>query len=453
MTTPAHRSAVSHTDIVSGPGLALYFARPSIEGEMRPANLWEESSAEPTPTWRPRPNADPRGAADEFQAALVRTIGAAEHVAVLFSGGLDSSAILWHLLARPTFGHLRVTPIVMDMLGDDGRSAVEYARRSIDALGLVPPGLDEKLLVLPAWDPADTDDEATWWTRRGPDLRAMPSAFQRIVRQADQLGATVLLTGDGSDELLGLPRFVGPSLLRSGLHCTVRYLRDTRAAAGGFGLAMETMAALSQLLPPSTRARLYLAAGLPELSDPRPSAALAAPWRAYVADWTRAWLADLQEEHRRAGRSWAEADAYDSFFPFVDDESSRRPIPVRSPFLDAGFIEYALGLPIYCRFDPGLPSEYLRRKAVAAALLPRTALGRFPSAKQTFSTANAANIRAAAVEPVIGREIGLINPDVELARLPVAELNRVSAIERWLRGARASGARLPDAGPPALVAR
>ncbi len=444
MTTP---------DVVSGPGLALYFARPSIEGELRPASLWEAAPADHTPHWRPRLNPDPHHAPDEFQAALLRTIGSAEHVALLFSGGLDSSAILWHLLTRPAFGHLRVTPIVIDMVGDDGRSAVDYAMHSIDALGLAPLGPHRKLLVLPAWDPADNDADAAWWTRRGPDLRAMPSTFQRIVRHAERLGATVLLTGDGSDELIGLPRFVGPCLLRSGLRRTTRYLRDTWSAAGGFGLAMETMTVLSRLLPANARARLYRAAGLPELSDPRPSAALAAPWRAYVEDWTRAWLANLQDGHRRAGRSWAEADAYDSFFPFQDDEAHRRPIPVRSPFLDAEFIEYALGLPIHCRFDPMLPSEYLRRKAIVAAMLPRPALDRFPPAKQIFAAANAENIRATAVDPVIGREIGLIDPDVELARLPIIEHCRVSAIERWLRGAQAIGVRLPDAGPPALVAR
>jgi len=133
------------------------------------------------------------------------------------------------------------------------------------------------------------------WSAAGSRLDALPEVNAAAAAKAADLGCGILLSGDGADELLGVPRFATATATatatvarRRGLAAGVRYVGDV--AASGPGGAGE-LAALAAHLPPRTsRARAYWAANWPSLVSPTASAVLAGPFRQAATAWARAWV-------------------------------------------------------------------------------------------------------------------------------------------------------------------
>jgi hypothetical protein len=76
------------------------------------------------------------------------------------------------------------------------------------------------------------------WSAAGPRLDALPEANARAAQQATELEVGILLTGDGADELLGVPRFATAAVTaQHGPAAALRYLRDV--ARSGPGLLGE----------------------------------------------------------------------------------------------------------------------------------------------------------------------------------------------------------------------
>jgi asparagine synthase (glutamine-hydrolysing) len=150
------------------------------------------------PTWTPpqeRPPPSPETASRELRQQILSAVARVAEgrcVAVAVSGGLDSSALLGACLELEREGRVRkVFSVNLTFEGEDGshlRALLRHLR--VEAVSVAPedagPSLRELLVV-----------DAT------PTLYAGTGLEVALLRKARSLGADVLLTGLGGDEVLG----------------------------------------------------------------------------------------------------------------------------------------------------------------------------------------------------------------------------------------------------------
>ncbi|MGH3909057.1 MAG: asparagine synthase-related protein [Pseudonocardiaceae bacterium] len=401
--------------------LGLLLAPPALLGEFVPRALWRGIERVRTVLPKPRPGSLPRA----FAAAVDSLTSDTKVIGVKTSGGLDSLAVLAHAI-RAASGR-RVIAFTTDLTCDTGISTATLVRHLLAHLDM-----DVELMVL---DPCRERNEPVW-SPIGPRLDALPEVNAATAETAAKLGVEVLLSGDGADELLGVPRFGTAHIAaRHGVRAAARYGRDV--AHSGPGLAGEAAAAAASWLPVATRARSYWAANWPAWCDPVAPAVLAEPHRSEATAWARAWVDEQLTAHAVASRSWAAADAHDALLP-REVIPAAGPVPEASPFLHDEVLAAALALPLADRYDPDLPSAYLRCKAQVVRLLPCAALPMLPRRKQYFSSAIAH--LTAVPNALRSVQVGLLDPDALAAETDVAKHLVVAAIERWLVGAEKAGA-------------
>ncbi|WP_329812638.1 hypothetical protein, partial [Streptomyces sp. GSL17-113] len=86
----------------------------------------------------------------------------------------------------------------IDMSDDAGGGSVAEVKRLLSAFDL-----DVELVVLdPRRDRLQPD-----WSPVGPRLDGLPEVHAAAAARAESLGLDIILSGDGSDELLGTPRY------------------------------------------------------------------------------------------------------------------------------------------------------------------------------------------------------------------------------------------------------
>ena len=397
--------------------LALLLAPPALLGEFVPRAPWRGVQRAPAEVPWPVPGPLPRA----FAGAVEDLTRHADVIGVLVSGGLDSLAVLVHAL-RAARGR-RVIALTTDLTDDTGTGAASVVRRLLSALDL-----RADLVVL---DPARHRAQPLW-SAAGPRLDALPEVNAAAALRARQLGCQVLLSGDGADELLGVPRYAtGEVAARRGVRAAVRYAADV--AASGPGLPGELAGAAARLLPRGLRARAYWAANWPAWCDPVAPAVLAEPYRSAATAWSRTWAQQQITAHAAAGRSWAQADARDAVFP-REVIPPAGTVPEASPFLHPAFLAAALALPVGDRYHPGLPSPYLRCKAQVVRLLPERAVRHLPRRKQYFKQALADSAPAGRAAPRCVAA-GLLDPAALATESDPAVLLVVASLERWLAGA------------------
>ncbi|MBT2418003.1 hypothetical protein J7F01_08910 [Streptomyces sp. ISL-22] len=405
--------------------VGLLLAPPVLSGEFMPFSLWRGiERLEPEPVV-PRPW--PGGLRAAFEEAVRELTAEAHTIGVKVSGGLDSLATLVHACA--VADGRRVVGFVIDMTDDRGGSSVAEVQRLVRELAL-----DVELVVLSP----ERDRAEPHWSALGPRFDGMPEVNAAAAARAAELGVGVLLSGDGSDELLGVPRYATTSVVRRhGMRAGVRYLRD--AAKGGPGLFGETAAAVSRMLPRRARAQAYWAMNWPEWARPTATAVLAEPYRSRATEWARSWVREQVAGHAAGCRSWAEADAFDALFPYTPLPPSGD-VPEESPFLHPVFLSAGLALPLADRYRAELPSAYWRYKAQVLGLMPGT-WEKLPRRKQYFRGALA---RQAATLDVGRRlmvtDLGLVDVGRLAREKDTGVLLYVAAIERWLVGAERRGA-------------
>ncbi|MDF3290123.1 asparagine synthase-related protein [Streptomyces silvisoli] len=409
LTGPAPRVDLS--------ALALLLAPPAMLGEFVPASPWRGLVRVPTPL----PSLYPASLPRTFTAAVSRLARGSNAIGVLVSGGLDSLAVLIHAL-KVADGR-RVVALTTDLTDDSGRSAVDVVCGLLQELNLA-----AELVVL---DP-QRDRAEPRWAPSGPRLDALPEVNAAAAQRAADAGVQILLSGDGADELLGVPRFATSEVARRhGWPAAGLYVRDV--ASSGPGLPGEITSLAANLLPRRARARTYWAANWPDWADPVGPAVLAEPYRQHATDWAKQWVDAQVQAHVEAGRNWAAADAHDALFP-REAIPAAGVLPEASPFLTEEFLQAALALPLGDRYHPQLPSAYLRCKAQVVRLLPRDALDALPRHKQYFTHALANQAGSVTTAP-LSVEAGLIDPAALAAEQDPAVLLVVAAIERWLAGA------------------
>ncbi|MBL1087551.1 hypothetical protein JK359_37405 [Streptomyces actinomycinicus] len=201
----------------------------------------------------------------------------------------------------------------------------------------------------------------------------------------------------------------------------------------------EVLAAGSRLLRPERQAAAYWAVNWPEWADPQATPVLAEPYRSRATAWARAWVADRIAQHAEAGRSWAQADAHDAFYPH-DLLPAAGDVPEASPYLTETFLSAAWALPLADRYGPHLPTAYWRCKAQVINLMPRSAVRALPRRKQYYTQALARQAAAITLRPpLLAADLGLIDPGRLARERDPSVLLAVAAAEQWLQGAAERG--------------
>ncbi|MCZ4098096.1 asparagine synthase-related protein [Streptomyces sp. H39-C1] len=377
------------------------------------------------------PAAHPGGLRATFAASVAGLTERADTIGVSVSGGLDSLATLVHACA--VADGRRVIAFTVALTDDQGRSCVPVVRKLLRDVGLAHVEVE---VIDPARHWVDPR-----WSAHGPRLDALPGLNAAVAQRAVSRGVEVLLSGLGSDELLGVPRYAtAPIARRYGLRAAARYAGDV--ARSGPGLLGEALAVAARVMPAQASAGAYWAANWPEWCDPQATPVLAEPYRGNATHWARSWVREQVSGHAGAGRSWVQADAHDAFYPH-EAMGPAGDVVEASPFLTEQFLAAAFAVPLADRYRPDLPSGYWRCKSLVLSLLPDRAIRALPRTKQYYSAAMAHE--AAGLDtsgPLLVTETGLIDRAHLARETDTAVLLVVSAIERWLIGAIEHGARI-----------
>ncbi|HEY8472693.1 MAG TPA: asparagine synthase-related protein [Natronosporangium sp.] len=419
-------AATGPTAIVDLAGLARLFATPVLLGEFAPSSYWRGVEL----VWpHPQPaSSDGGDLVEAFAAAVARSVGDADQVAVLLSGGIDSLAVLWHVLALDAVR--QVHAFTANLVDDTRASAAAVVARLLDDLGLsnrvtlhiVEP---DRCLATPAWSPY------------GPRLDALPAVNATIARLAAQVGANVMLSGSGADELMSAPRYaVAEVAALHGRRAARQYVSDI--AGAGHGRTGEYAALAMRFLPGDLRTRAYAAVTWPEWCAPLVSPVVAPRWRDDALTWARQWVADVLDGHTIAQRTWAMAFARDCWWPRAYLPPAG-PVAEGSPFCDRDFVAAVCAKPLGERYDPVGRSPYLRVKGMVAALFPPDVRAKLPVAKRYYTGALARAYAGPAAAPTAAA-VGLLDPTAVAATECVATKMTTAAVEAWLSGAVAAGA-------------
>ncbi|MEC8422371.1 MAG: asparagine synthase C-terminal domain-containing protein, partial [Myxococcota bacterium] len=294
--------------------------------------------------WRPRWS--PPGAPPPKDEALVQQVDAAlgravhrraredEDVAVLLSGGLDSSAILWHLTQCA-----RVVPTYTIALADDLVDESSFAGRVAKVMGA-----EHRVVRVTNDDLVDNIHACT--RMMGHPLPGAAAVLQHLLFKAIRPDARVVLSGDGGDEVLAgrgmeqvAQRLRGARLLGTAtgpLSGTVKGLagrlglRDLAASSVHFG--RDRNIGGSRVFHSAERVEILRDPGMVRpgirrlVLDPLYQEVDSDPVNAILHVWQRGWLPE------------------DSLFR-SDRMAAHAGVEVRYPMLDRDFMGLAAGLP------------------------------------------------------------------------------------------------------------
>jgi hypothetical protein len=398
--------------------LAISLSWPALIGEWQPLAVWKDVEA----IWEiPEANGD-GVLAGAFDAAILELCDDADSLAVLFSGGLDSLAVL--LRTAKLYPNRRLIAVTADMVDDQGLAALPIAARLIHDLGIA----CELIAV-------DMDgNEVPAWSAHGPHNAALPYVHAAAARAAEKGGAQVLLSGDGADGLWSAQRFLLAGMVRHrGLSAGWRYLMDSAVLDEAFGFFLRG-------LPPRWRTLCYWATAWPEMFAPPPLHILREPYRTAALDWADGYLRHLLHGQSCDDLSWASLDAHHAWWPtpFMAPASG---LIEGSPFLDHAVAARVLSIPPWQRYDPGYPLSYWRKKGLVVGLFPAAVRTKLPRRKQYYRGALPRVMRRFKAAP-IAVEARLFDARAIERETNRLILSRAAAIEAWLEGALAAGARI-----------
>lgn len=414
--------------------LAAHLTGPALELEFTPESPWADGwFTISEPTLEPL-TAETTSLRDRFRDAVETAIGDSDRVAVDFSGGLDSFAVLTHAadICKKDGRHLlAVTTALRD---DDGIDAASIARQLIASSGV-----DCAVHEIPVGHRAVPDLP---WDSSGPYLNMAPRLNMTTCQVAAELGADVLLDGVGGDEILMAHEFLTPRMLSAGAWRDIgHYLRDHCVYDRALGLPSELCAMAASVLPAAISARLYFALHAPRAVS-NPSAALVEePYRSYADEWSKRWFNRVIDLYRSELRSWSATIAWETAHQYRQMWRAEF-IRQRSPFLDCQFARYALSLPQHRRYSARGPVAYHRFKTLVIDLLPDDMRAWIPRHKQLYSNAMSEYFaREFDLSLPLCREVGLLGAaTVRQIEADPRVPPRLMAIEHWLEGALAAGA-------------
>jgi asparagine synthase (glutamine-hydrolysing) len=418
--------------------LAINLENPFLEAEFPPPCPWEGVSRHDTMVSPPEPGSSSLDELnDRFRAAVAECVGDAKTVAVMWSGGLDSTSVLVHADALCRRDGRRLIAVVWNLSDQFGVPTGQLAHRQMQALNI----RCDLRVMSPGWRTLPEPD----WSAAGVRIDYYTRLHRAMIELVSDEGAGVLLTGVGGDEVLAAWQFMTPDLIRA------RRWRDLRGYVRGFRLAgspVETLGELAAMVAPAVSRgsafTLYSAVAYADWLRPRPTSLLRDEYQPVVAAAARDWFRDRHELFVAQRQTPASASVWDSVYPLAfAAHPSGVPLPERSPFLSASFIRYTLGLPEHERFGYDTTVPYYWYKRLHLRLLPEAYRSVAPTYKQNY----AHNFREYQMDVLpdgrlLCAELGLIRDvdkrDIALvhSRLPAAVRN----VDQWIRGALEMGA-------------
>jgi asparagine synthetase B (glutamine-hydrolysing) len=404
-----------------------------VIGEFMPDCPWKGvkrlRSSTPWPTTTQN-NADDIVA--QFQQSILACVGNASTIAVSLSGGLDSTAVLYHT-SKVCQGR-RLLAITSDLQDDCGVSCATIAQQLVEDLSI-----SCELHIVESTPEAYSQFPEATWNANGPRNDAMPRLNRAIADIAATSGAEVLLTGSGADELLGAVRYLLSHLIRARhWHDVASYLCDIFQGGGMRRVETELLALSASLLPARLASQFYWATNWPELCLFQAPSPVTEKFQSVIEEWSKAWTRDILTLHTERHRSWAVADAWDALFP-LDLLPPAGLISERDPFLHPTFARYAMALPLEDRYSAALGAAYHRRKALVLRLYPENMQRVLPGTKQLFSQSfDTYQKRLLSAEHCV--KYGLIDEDRLKQCSDPAMLGMVQALEQWIIGAKKAGA-------------
>lgn len=418
--------------------LARNLDNPFLSAEFPPDCPWEGVSRSDTPVAPPPPaSSSVDDVRDAFRAAIRACIGDARVVAVMYSGGLDSTSVLAQAGEVCKADGRRLLALVWNLDDQFGMPTGQLAHRQLRAMDI-----PCELRVLPvSW----RDLPEPEWSPLGIRLDYYTRLHRLMVDRAAEAGAEVLLTGVGGDEVLAAWQFLTPDLLAA------RRWRELRGYQVGMlrgGSPTEVLGEATALavrrLSPQRSFDLYSGFAYGEFLQPLPAPVLTPPYQEIVHRAAVDWRQERMELFVSASQSWAEASLWDSIYPLAyAAHPVGVPIYEASPFLEPEFISFALGLPLVDRFHHSDAPPYHWYKPLHFRLLPPEYPAVAPRYKQSYShifreyqldvlpDGELESVRLGLVEPRDKRDLDRVH-----SRLPAALRN----VEVWIRGALAHGA-------------
>ncbi len=335
--------------------------------------------------WRSRMDwIDPTDAAEEIRNLLSDSVRAHLQsdvpIGSCLSGGLDSSAIvaLAHQAREQgssAAAHLTQHTFTASLPGD-ALDESGYARMVVESLS----GL-EGHVTLPSAERLLADFSTLMWHQEEPF--GSPSIYMQweVMRLARQTGVTVLLDGQGGDELFCgyegyLPWYVAHLLRRGRLPAAVAEFRAARSMHFSSGGLLRHVVA--DLLPEAARRRWRLR----HLLGEQPwlvgelFAAEESPGLCEALDVRPAGELELEDAPRFARRCWRVLlrDSLPSLLRFEDRSSMAFSIEARVPFLHRPVVELAMRLRPELKIRRGGLKHVLRE--ATRGLVPEAVLNR-----------------------------------------------------------------------------
>jgi asparagine synthase (glutamine-hydrolysing) len=340
-------------------------------------------------------------------AVRLRLLRSDVPVGTCLSGGLDSSAIV-ALSTRLLDVPVRTFSAVYDEPEANERPYMEIVgERCHTVPHLIQPQPAHFLDIVPriVWH----QDEPT----AGPGLYSQWHVMQRACGIV-----TVLLDGQGSDELLGgYHHFFGPylaTLLRRGLRgdwrAWPRLAADARAIAALAGRS-QVLAALRPYLPAPLRVLYRTWRGTEASGDVHPDLRALVGRQAIVRDYPRRFADPLDD-----ALYWAVTSmSIPGLLHYEDRNSMAFGLEAREPFLDYRLVEFCLGLPFEQKIA-GATTKAIMRRALRG-IVPDAVLDRRD--KKGYPTPLARWLRGSLRQPIADlllgsrlRERGILRPEV-----------------------------------------
>ena len=418
--------------------LARNLDNPFLSAEFPPDCPWAGVSRVDSPvTPPPAGSSSVDDLTDAFRAAVRACIGDAAVVAVMWSGGLDSTGVLAHAAAICKEDGRRLLALVWNLDDQFGMPTGQLAHRQLRAMDI-----PCELRVLPV-DWRDLPEPE--WSPLGIRLDYYTRLHRLMVDRAAEAGAEVLLTGVGGDEVLAAWQFMTPQLIAARRWRELRGYEAGMVRGGSPAEVLGEAAALAALrMRPERSFDLYSGFAYAEFLRPLTAPVLTPAYQEVVHEAAVEWRRRRMELFVTAGQSWADASLWDSIYPLA---YAAHPVGVplyeASPFLEPDFIAYALGLPLVDRFHHSDAPPYHWYKPLHFRLLPPEYPSVAPRYKQSYShifreyqldvlpDGELESVRLGLVEPRDKRDLDRVH-----SRLPAALRN----VEVWIRGALAHGA-------------
>jgi asparagine synthetase B (glutamine-hydrolysing) len=406
---------------------------PAVEFEYLPAPLWENLKFE-----QYHPVDDLSGATQPgdilkaFHATVDEATNGAETVAVLFSGGLDSLAVLCHAHRQCQNTDRRLVTSVINISDDDGVKAADVAARLIRDFSI-----DTELIVT---EPRSTECRTRFWSIDGPSFVAMPLYVRAAVDSVRALGSEVLLDGSGGDETMQFPGFGSGTFACGGdLKALCGYLKDTFRYDAQAAVLGEFASSIAKVLPRPLSSALYHSFHLTDLARLSKQQIVSAKYRELVDEYVVKWYQHRITWLDQLRGSWTKMALLDQIHPIEPVQDFG--LPIRSPFLQIDFVKAALRLPSAARYSHGLKFPYHRWKSITCDLLPPECRKYAPRYKQLYRTSVAEYRSSYDPRKSISVNLGIARPEPFTdSRIRRAVIN----LDNWLNEAIRRGINIVD---------